>query len=240
MSVGQIIQRTIPWLVAGLLIGSFIRLGLWQLNRAEQKEAIAAAIEVGQQGAPIRMQRYSQVDDYTPVRLDGQFDERAILLDNQIVESMRGVHVYMPFLPADGGPAVLVNRGWRQLGVTQQINLEALRTPVEVSGLMRSPPRVGMRLGEVNLISTQWPQSLPYLDMTAIETALGLPLAEQILLLTDEADDGLLRDWQLKTMPPAKHLAYALQWFTMAGAVFILALVVHFSSRRRRLRQSQE
>lgn len=233
-------MRGLPWLVAGVLIGSFIRLGFWQLSRAEQKEAIVAAIEQGRQQAPIRMDRYRPVEDYTPVSLQGRYDERAILLDNQIVDSRRGVHVYMAFQPDDGGPAVLVNRGWRALGVTEQISLDRLKPAARVSGLMRAPPKVGMRLGEVDLNRNSWPQSLPYLDLAAIEAALERPVAEQILLLTDDQDDDLLRDWQLKTMPPAKHRAYALQWFTMAAAVFILALVVHFSSRRRAQQPSQE
>lgn len=227
------LRRAIPYLVAGFLIGGFIRLGYWQLSRADEKEAIMAALSVSADMRPINLDRYQLQSDYQPVVLFGRFDDRQIILENQLVDGRRGVHVYMPFRPEAGEQAVLVNRGWYPAPVGQQLALPELAMPVQIEGMLRSPPRVGVQLGEVTLYPDQWPQHMPYLDMAKLENALKIPLAEQILLSTERSDDSLLRDWKLRSMPPEKHRAYALQWFTMAAAVLILLIVVVRSARRK-------
>lgn len=231
--LGKKIKRGLPYLVAGVLIGSFIRLGLWQLSRAEEKEAIEQALQNSQAQAPFELRRYQPQTDYSAVRLYGEFDERQIHLVNQLVEGQHGVHVYMPFVLQLGGPVVLVNRGWIAMPVNQSTAVLGLDHPDSINGMLRSAPRVGIELGDVILQQDQWPQSVPYLQLEELADALKMPLAEQILLSTESSDDGLLRDWQLKSMPPVKHRAYALQWFTMAAAVFILMVVVVRASRKR-------
>ncbi len=229
------LRRILPYLVAGFLIGGFIRLGYWQLSRADQKESIMAAISTSEGKHPIALDRYQHQSEYQPVILYGDFDPRQILLENQLVDGQRGVHVYMPFRPEAGDKTVLVNRGWFPAPVGETLTLPSLSTPSQVEGLLRLPPRVGIQLGEVSLDSNQWPQSMPYLDMGKLSDALNLPLAEQILLSTERSDDAMLRDWKLRSMPPEKHRAYALQWFTMAAAVLILLIVVVRSSRRKKV-----
>ena len=230
---GKKIKRVLPYLVAGLLIGSFIRLGFWQLSRADEKESIQAALSQSQTQPPLELLAFQSQANYTPVILYGEFDQRKIYLENQLIDGQHGVHVYMPFLMQLGEPAVLVNRGWYAMPVNQLLEVPVLERASFITGLLRSPPRVGLEIGQLQMNQDEWPQSVPYLQLDTISNALKLTLSEQILLSTETWDDGLLRDWKLRSMPPVKHRAYAMQWFTMAAAVLILLVVVVRASRKR-------
>jgi cytochrome oxidase assembly protein ShyY1 len=43
--------------------------------------------------------------------------------------------------------------------------------------------------------------------------------ATQVVLLDASEPDGYLRDWQPPGFPPARRIAYAVQWFGLAAAV---------------------
>jgi surfeit locus 1 family protein len=53
-----------------------------------------------------------------------------------------------------------------------------------------------------------------------------------VILLLDESDEhGFLREWQpVYTVSPDKHLAYAMQWFTLA--LVLLLIYIGVNSKR--------
>ena len=66
--------------------------------------------------------------------------------------------------------------------------------------------------------------------------ALRLPgLAPRILRLDPALPLGYARDLELlpNTLPPDRHLGYAVQWFALAAAVLVIALVLTVRRRRR-------
>ncbi len=65
--------------------------------------------------------------------------------------------------------------------------------------------------------------------------ALGLSsLAPRVLKLDPDLPLGYARDLDIlpNTLPPERHIGYAVQWFGLAGAVFVTALVLTWRSRR--------
>jgi len=56
---------------------------------------------------------------------------------------------------------------------------------------------------------------------------LDYPIAGYQLLLDPDAADGFARAWQPQVMTPEKHIAYAVQWFGLAIALFIIYIVVN-------------
>ena len=48
----------------------------------------------------------------------------------------------------------------------------------------------------------------------------------------ERLEDGLLRDWTVVGSSADKNRGYAVQWFGLAAAVFITALVLTWRSRR--------
>lgn len=219
--------RWIPLLVALLFIALFIRLGVWQLSRADEKRDILASAA----DAPVSTlaQLVQEPERYADISMSGYFDsKRHLLLDNQVLNGRPGVHVWTPF-HADTGDWLLVNRGW--LPLTPDRRLPEFSTPSEtlqIRGRVNQPPRVGRRLGADDQLNTkQWPQLVTYLDLAPVSAALDIRLQDWIVQLDANSPAGFEgRDWPVVNFGPEKHLSYAWTWFSLALAVFIVTVIV--------------
>jgi cytochrome oxidase assembly protein ShyY1 len=58
--------------------------------------------------------------------------------------------------------------------------------------------------------------------MAQLAAALGTALSPRILLLDPQAPFGYVREWKPPGIPPLRHYAYAIQWWSFA----VLALLV--------------
>ncbi len=224
------------WVVAAFACAGFVGLGAWQLDRARQKEALLAAYTAGAGAPPLALEGYLAQPRYTPVRISGRYLDYTVLLDNQVLERRLGVHVYSLFEPAAGPPRLLVNRGWLPLDPERRVRggvPEVPAEPVEIEGLLSDYPRPGIRLGTVDYRGPA-PPLVPYLERDALALALQTELAPQILLLSEEPgpdDPRLVQDFSPAVMPPERHRGYALQWFSLAAAVAVVASVLQFRRR---------
>ena len=72
-------------------------------------------------------------------------------------------------------------------------------------------------------------------DIPAIQAETGVSLSPRVLRLDPASPLGYARDLELlpNTLPPDKHRGYALQWFGLALAVLVTALVLTFRQPRR-------
>jgi len=229
------------WALALGAIALFVQLGLWQARRAIEKQAMLdAAAQVLRERLPRPL---SAADD--PARRHtvdwaaglGRFDQRgALLLDNQQRHGRAGVRAYRIFLPRQGAP-LLVDLGWLPLAGDRR--LPAIARPegeIALSGLLAPPPSPGIALGP-GLAREGEAWLLTRVDPAAIARAAGLsaPLASRVLRLDPALRLGYDRDLELlaNTLPPDKHRGYSLQWFALAAAVAITALLLTFRRPRR-------
>ena len=232
------------WLLPALLLaGFFVWLGLWQLDRAAQKRAILQQIDSA--GALALDAVSADSANYSTVQGRGSYMPYALLLDNQVLAGRQGVHVLSPLLLEDNR-LLLVNRGWLPMAVDRR-ELPAVKTPqqpVTISGRLAPLPDVGLRLGaQPPLDLQQWPQLITYVDAQLLQRGFrklvdnaSLELLPQVLKLDAEVEHGFAgRDWQLINFGPKKHLAYALQWFTLAATVLVTFVILSLR-RARRLR----
>jgi surfeit locus 1 family protein len=211
-----------------LLAALFARLGFWQLQRMAEKEDLFERFE----NAPaLSLADAIRAESrFARVRAWGRFDtDRHLLLDNRIHQGRAGVHVLTPF-HANDGTVVLVNRGWLPLPPDRRALPEVPTdgSAREIAGRLNHLTREGPRLGDADrLQANEWPQLVTYLDRAPVEQALGLELAPWLVQLdADQADGFDGRDWQAATMEPATHGAYALQWFSLAGAALVIWLLL--------------
>jgi surfeit locus 1 family protein len=59
--------------------------------------------------------------------------------------------------------------------------------------------------------------------MDQLEKRLGYPLLPVLLLLDREDAHGFVREWKpVYDVPPDKHRAYAMQWFTLALVLLLI------------------
>lgn len=212
---------TVTLFALGLL---FAWLGTWQLDRQLEKQQLFDQFEQ----APIMAmeQALRKEAGFYRVQAYGHFDPlRHILRDNQILNGRAGVHVLTPFY-LNHGPVILVNRGWLPMPPDRR-KLPVIPTDaaeMTIAGMLRKPSSPGHRLGDPDVIdSKQWPQLVTYFDFDAIAAALDLSLEPWLLQLDAGDPTGFGgRQWKAAVMEPAVHRAYALQWFSLMAATFII------------------
>jgi surfeit locus 1 family protein len=213
------------------------RLGLWQWDRAAQKEALQASLDtragLPAVGAAELASPAHDVADllYRKVRLRGRWlAEGTIYLDNRQMHARPGFIVVTP-LQWDAG-AVLVQRGWVARDNDERTRLPPLATPpgeVEVSGRLMPPPA---RLYEfASAASGTIRQNL---DPEHYGREIGIALLPVSVMQDDaSAADGLLRAWPLPAADTRMHYGYAFQWWALSALT--MALYVWYQLLRPRL-----
>ncbi len=238
--------RRPPWwaialTAAGMLL--FVRLGVWQLHRAEAKDLLLARYAAA---ASAPAQPFAEAiaapkaDAFPRVLVTGHFlVDRLYLLDNPNHDQRRGVEVFAPFVVAHDSRLLLVDMGFLAAGSDgQTLPVPAMPTgQTTLRGLYVPPPPVGFEMGGDALVrQAQWPKKSIYLDLGQVATDLGRPLYPRVLARDTDSRSVYLRVHTLdfSSMPPARHRAYAFQWFTFALAALVILLVVNRDKRRRK------
>lgn len=240
--------RIAGWLFALVLIAAFASLGAWQLRRADEKQAMLdradAALSRRDPQPLAAAHSAARARDYDWAHGGGRFAAQPpVLLDNQQRNGRVGVRVYRAFEP-EQGDALLVDLGWLPWPADRSLPPAALAPPppgrIELRGLLAPPPAQGLALGEAVAARADATGTRAWLatrlDRAAIATALGTPaLAPRVLRLDPASALGFERDLVLlaNTLPPAKHRGYAVQWFGLALAALVTALVLTIRSLRR-------
>lgn len=225
--------------VAGALL--FVRLGIWQLHRADDKDALlrryaAAASAPVQSFAGIADSPPS--DAYPRVQVAGNYlADKIYLLDNPKHDDRGGVEVFVPFRPQGRDTLLLVDLGFLPgNGTDQAPQLPPLPTGgATLQGVYEPAPGRGFEMGGNALArQAQWPKTTIYLDLDQVAHDLGVTLYPRVLTL-DAAPDAIyvrVHTLDFSSMPPARHRAYAFQWFTFAVAAVVIFLVLHRKKRR--------
>ena len=215
------IKLTLLLLALALL---FARLGWWQLERKTEKQLLFEQFGNG----PVLSieQALEHGEKFAQVEARGRYDpSRHVLLDNKILNGRAGVHVLTPFTLGNGAE-ILVNRGWLPLPPDRRSlpEVETDDSMRKISGILNKPSTGGPRIGEPDvLVADRWPQLVTYLDLDSVSAALDTPLEPWLLQLEPEDKSGFAgRQWQAAVMGPEVHGAYALQWFSLAAAAFII------------------
>jgi surfeit locus 1 family protein len=214
----------------------FMRFGVWQLHRADFKDALLRRYAAS---ATAPVQDFAKVADTPPpdgfprVQVSGRYlSDRIYLLDNPNHDERGGVEVFVPLARRDTTKLLLVDMGFLPGdGTGQAPPLPALPTDeVNLQGLYVPPPPIGFQMGGDALAQqTQWPKKSIFLDPAAVTHDLGRTLYPRVLALDPDPASVFVRVHTLdfSSMPPARHRAYAFQWFTFALAAVVLLLVLH-------------
>lgn len=225
-------------LFAGFFLPLFLLLGVWQLNRANEKEQwLAQSV-----AAPLA---FNQVDWRNPplyrqVEVSGYFAPQPLfLMDNKTYNGQFGYEVFSLLKTSKGHLAMSL--GW-VAGSPDRAVLPSFELPTELtrqSITLRAAPTNPLFGAETNLLhptsKTIWiTQSLTenWMSDATGQTVLGFAQLNN----TEQFGVGPVI-WQPSVMTPIRHRAYALQWFAMAIA--LLAMFVYAGFKFARLGQEK-
>ena len=219
-------RQWLPALAGAVLLGLFVALGFWQLDRAAEKRAMQAAFDAGREHAALDTD--TSYERFTPLKASGHYlSERQILLENIVLDGRLGYYVITPFELAPGEPLLLVNRGWlpKAGGDDAVPPIDVSGRAQEIRGRVGRLPRVGIRPGPA-FTDDSWPRRAVWPETEEVAAVLGREVLPFVLLADPDDSSGLVRDWQPREMGPMRHVGYAVQWFALALAVTVVAVVL--------------
>ncbi|HEY0721512.1 MAG TPA: SURF1 family protein [Gammaproteobacteria bacterium] len=201
-----------------------LSLGNWQLHRAGEKQALFAAIDAALHAAaqPVSALQASSLPQRASAA--GRYEQLPFLLDNRVRNGRAGYELLAPLQLADGR-AVLVVLGWLPQG-EDRAHLPSVTLPagtVQLEGLALAPAAPPFALSEREAFASGWPKVV----QTAVPAQLARVLGHSLLPLViypDGSEAALHELDALHAFPPARHRAYAAQWFVMAGVLLLLYL----------------
>ncbi len=225
--------RLIPALAVVVVMAVTIRLGFWQLDRAHQKEALAARIAQYEHASAQTVSSAAislKAVEFHRVRATGRFLPRYVVyLDNRPYHDQPGFYVVMPLELADGG-YILVNRGWLPRNADVRTAIAPYATPagnVTIEGIARADASRAFELGHGGSAPHQAIRQ--NVDVAAYAAETGLPLQPFVIQQTSDLDDKLVRDWPAPTTGVERNYGYMVQWWGMAAAALAFGL---YAARR--------
>jgi surfeit locus 1 family protein len=235
----QFQPRFVTTLAAGAGMVLALAAAQWQLNRAHEKERLAARLEsLALEPAVSLTTVEAKAEDleWRRVTASGRFaPSYVVFIDNRIRRGVAGFHVVMPLEIGDtrggGSRYVLVNRGWIA-GSADRARLPEVTTPeatVQITGLAVLPSRRFLELSANVAEGKVWQN----LTLERYREAFPIPLQPVVIQQESALADGLAREWDPPDLGINKHYGYAFQWLALAATVLVFYLVTHVRRRPR-------
>ena len=212
-------------LIAGFLIAAAVcvRLGLWQLNRLQDRRATNAVWKAAR-SAPVVLLDGSFKDSSLVnrrVQARGHYDHtHDIVLRGQVYRGVPGVEIVSPLvLDNDTSRAILVNRGFVPAPDAVTFDPNDLKEPGtrEVEGItfpMDTANGIPLRRGSL----TTWGR----LERDALEAQLPYHVFPfYIRQAPDSSSPAFPRRLDPPPLNDGPHLNYAIQWFAFAGMAIV-------------------
>lgn len=221
--------RFVTTLAAAAGIAVTLALANWQLDRAHEKQELAARLEALAKDPPVSLAAAEvKAEDvqWRQVTARGRFEPKhAVFLDNRVRHGVAGYHVVMPLAIGGGDRYVLVNRGWIA-GTLDRSRLPRVKTPegtVEITGLAVTPS------GRFLELSSKVAEGNVWQNLTLERYRQAVPITLQPVVIQQESalDDDLTREWDPPDLGINKHYGYAFQWLALAVTILVFYLVTH-------------
>jgi surfeit locus 1 family protein len=197
----------------------FLRLGIWQLARHDERAALNAGLDARLVASPVPLGNLASDTTnvrWTRVTVSGRFRyDLEQIQAGRASEGSPGVHLITPLEREGNDTLVIVTRGWvyspdassadrNRWREADSVTLTGYLVPIVPEGLA-APADSAAPLRSLNL--------------AALRTRLGVPIAPVHIVMTS---DSLARaDSVPKRLPPPNvdagpHRSYAVQWFSFA------------------------
>ena len=217
-------------------VAVFCALGVWQLRRAAYKETVLARFHNAASAPLVSLadaRAHREAGAYPHVEVTGRLQgNRVYLLDDQMRSGRLGVMVFVPFVPESSTRTLLVNLGFLAKMGADSTTLPDIppipEHPVTLTGIYAPPPLPGLKLGGNPLVREKtWPKLVTWIDTHQIAADLHASVYSHVLLTDPDPHSAYIRSWTANVMLPARHRAYALQWFSFAIAAIVMFFVLH-------------
>ena len=221
-------------LVTICLIPLFIKLGMWQHNKADQKMALQAQYDASSshqaEAIPNDLSNPEELR-YKQIEVTGEYVKQyQILLDNQVEGETAGYHVITPLKIAGKDALVLIDRGWI-VASDNHTDLPEIEVPTglqKILGQIWVPSKKFYTLSPQQTTNGRWQTLWQNMDMPAYAKAVPMQVLPLVIRMAPENQGGFVRNWIRPDDRIATHLGYAYQWFGFAFTAFAIYVFVGF------------
>ena len=205
-----------------------ISLGLWQIERANEKKVIISNYDKLLVSTPIALQKEQPLENWQPIETVGAYQDLVIYEDNAINSGKAGFKVYHLFQNGDG-TFIFVHRGF-----------------IERNLIKNNLPRVDTPVGKKNILGTTlfkqnntFVKNIEESDIRIIQEFNTSVLIERFPILKDRYLHPFLFNLDVRdadkfqpiekpvNMTASKHIGYAIQWFGLCAALIILTIYAY-------------
>ena len=235
----SLFNRQYWWATLVVLLGmAFLaRLGIWQLDRLEQRKARNAEIVRQLELPPLSLTEEAPWEgDLTSLKnrratASGEFDfSNQISLLYQNLHDTPGIHLITPLIIGGSSQVVLVDRGWVPIDQAAPENWPQFDEPgpVSVTGFIRPSQTLPARAGDASQRQVAEPKSEWYrVDVEAIQNQMPYELLPIYILQSPPESRDTTLPYEVEPgfdLSNGSHLSYAIQWFAFAlilGIVYV-------------------
>ena len=225
------------WVTFAAIMGVALtlRLGFWQLSRANEKLAFQDTVQQQAAMPSLDANALTSSKDLTTslhrtVKLTGHWlAQHTLFLDNRQMDNKPGLFVVTPFEFEDKATAIkktiLVQRGWIARNFIDRQQLPQIVTSAAQETIFGriapSPSKLyefrGADLGRIrqNIVLSELAQEFQ------IEL-LNVSLLQLDETQTPVMNDGLLRHWSLPSLGVEKNYGYMFQWWALSTLIALL------------------
>ena len=205
-----------------------ISLGIWQIERANEKKLIIANYDKLLVSAPIALQKNQMLNNWQPIETTGTYEDTIVYEDNAINNGKAGFKVYHLFRN-DDGTFIFIHRGFIERNLIKN-NLPEVEIPTEKKSIY------GTTLFKQN---NTFVKNIEESDSRIIQEFNASLLIDKYPMLKDKYLHPFLFNLDIRdvnkyqpiekpvNMTASKHTGYAIQWFGLCAALIILTIYAY-------------
>ena len=205
-----------------------ISLGMWQIERANEKKIIIANYDKLLVSAPIALQKNQMLNNWQPIETTGTYEDTVVYEDNAINNGKAGFKVYHLFRN-DDGTFIFIHRGFIERNLIKN-NLPEVEIPTEKKLIY------GTTLFKQN---NTFVKNIEESDSRIIQEFNASLLIDKYPMLKDKYLHPFLFNLDIRdvnkyqpiekpvNMTASKHIGYAIQWFGLCAALIILTIYAY-------------
>ncbi len=227
-------MRLRPLLTLGIPLACaalFVRLGVWQLARLEEKRAFNATLSARLAAPPVDVTTLpvdTALGHYRRVSASGaMLYDREVMYAGRSHEGSPGVDLLTPMKIAGRDTVVMVNRGWAYSA--DAAHIENARWKEKDSAQV-----AGYAETFAGTERQQTERRVHALDHAAIQKLVGMPVAPYIVVQTSDSvvhGDSVPVRLNFPALDEGPHQSYAIQWFSFALVAVVGGVALSRRSR---------
>lgn len=222
-----------------VLVALFTRLGVWQLSRAEGKEALKKTMDYRDSLPPLMVDKQLKAVSglrFRKIIVQGSFlAERQFFLEGRKHRGHNGYHVVSPLRIEGTDIQILINRGWVGIGSDWNVlpTVSTPEGPVQVTGTIVIPKKPPFISAPTADSGREWGKRWPFIDLDYYAGQTEKLIQPFVILQSPLDPHGFVREWPVFNPKKGMHIGYAIQWFAFAVIALIIYLVLSLTRREK-------